>query len=455
MDDGATVSGIQRLLQRLGLHRPELRAWAMFDWANSAMVTTIVSTVFPIYYLRVAAVELPPPVATQRFAIATTISLLLVSVIAPFLGALADSAPVKKTLLAMFLALGVLSTAAMFLIHRGDWQLALGLFVLADIGACGSFIFYDALLRHVAHDDEIDRVSTTGYALGYLGGGILLAFNIGWIERPQWFGLPSGPDLSEPQQTLPTRLAFLSVSVWWLVFAIPLFLRVTEPSIETTGDRAGLPLLARSAVRRLLDTYQRLREYKHALLMLAAFLAYNDGIGTVIRLAAIYGAEIGIESGALIGSILMVQFVGIPCSILFGALAGRIGAKRTIYVGLVVYLGITILAYFLQNATQFFVLAVLVGLVQGGTQALSRSLFASMIPRRQSTELFALFSLSEKFAGILGPLFFTATVYLTGSSRNGILSVIAFFVLGAIFLSKVDVEEGRRCAQRIDNQERA
>lgn len=453
MDDPATVSGIQRLLQRLGLHRPELRAWAMFDWANSAMVTTIVSTIFPIYYLRVAAVELAPAVATQRFAIATTISLLLVAAVAPFLGAMADSAPVKKPLLGMFLALGVLATAAMFFIHHGDWQLALGLFVLADIGACGSFIFYDALLRHVAHDDEIDRVSTTAYALGYLGGGILLALNIAWIEHPQWFGLPSGPDLSESQLTLPTRLAFLSVSVWWLIFAIPLFLRVAEPSIETTGDRSRLPLLARSAVRRLLDTYQRLREYKHALLMLAAFLAYNDGIGTIIRLAAIYGAEVGIESGALIGSILVVQFVGIPCSILFGALAGWIGAKRTIYAGLTVYLGITILAYFLQNATQFFVLAVLVGLVQGGTQALSRSLFASMIPRRQSTELFALFSLSEKFAGILGPLFFTATVYLTGSSRNGILSVIAFFIVGGILLSKVDVEEGRRCAQRIDNQE--
>ncbi len=453
MDDAATVPGLRRLLQRLGLHRPELRAWAMYDWANSAMVTTIVSAVFPIYYLRVAAAEVAPTIATQRFAIATTISLLLVASVAPLMGALADSAPIKKTLLGLFLGLGVLATAAMFFVHRGDWRLALWLFVLADIGACGSFIFYDALLRHVARDNEIDRVSTSAYALGYLGGGILLAFNIAWIERPHWFGLPSGSDLSEAELTLPTRLAFLSVSVWWLVFSLPLFLRIAEPAVGATDRRPGLPEVARSAARRLLDTYRQLRDYKHAVLMLVAFLAYNDGIGTIIRLAAIYGAEIGIERGSLVLSILVVQFVGIPCSILFGFLAGWIGAKRTIYVGLVVYLGITVLAYFLRNATQFFLLAILVGLVQGGTQALSRSLFASMIPKRQATEFFALFSLSEKFAGVLGPVLFAATVFVTGSSRNGILSVIGFFVIGGILLSKVDVQEGRRFAQSVDNRE--
>jgi UMF1 family MFS transporter len=342
----------------------------------------------------------------------------------------------------------------MFFIHRGDWQLALGLFVFADIGACGSMIFYDALLRHVAHDNEIDRVSTTAYALGYLGGGILLAFNIAWIERPHWFGLPSGINLSESRLTLPTRLAFLSVSVWWLVFSLPLFLKIAEPAVASANGRASLLTLAQSATRRLRDTYRQLRNYKHAVLMLVAFLAYNDGIGTIIRLAAIYGAEIGIEGGSLVLSILVVQFVGIPCSILFGFLAGWIGAKRTIHVGLVVYLGITVLAYFLRNATQFFLLAVLVGMVQGGTQALSRSLFASLVPKRQATEFFALFSLSEKFAGVLGPLLFAATVSITGSSRNGILSVIAFFVIGGILLHQVDVQEGRRLAQLVDNRER-
>jgi UMF1 family MFS transporter len=234
---------------------------------------------------------------------------------------------------------------------------------------------------------------------------------------------------------------------------LPLFLRIREPAIGETDRRPGLQVLARTAARRLLATYHQLRDYKHAVLMLLAFLAYNDGIGTIIRLAAIYGAEIGIESGSLIMAILVVQFVGIPCTILFGLIAGWIGTKRTIFGGLVVYLGITLLAYFLSNATQFFLLAIRVGMVQGGTQALSRSLFASMIPKRQATEFFAFFSLSEKFAGVLGPLLFAATVFVTGSSRNGILSVITFFVVGGLLLKKVDVQAGRQFAQRVDDRE--
>lgn len=448
MDDAATVHWFQRFLQRLGLHRPELRAWAMYDWANSAMVTTIVATVFPIYYLRVAATDLAPTVATRRFAIATTVSLIIVASMAPWLGALADQAMIKKKLLGLFVAVGVIATGSMFFIQHGDWQLALWLFVFADIGACGSMIFYDALLRHVAKDDEFDRVSASAYALGYLGGGILLALNITWIERPHWFGLPAGSNLPPATLTLPTRLAFVSVSAWWLLFSIPLFMKVAEPVVPTVDGRQRPLALARAAARRLRDTFNQLRHYRHALLMLLAFLAYNDGIGTIIRLAAIYGAEIGIEGSSLVLAILVVQFVGIPCSLLFGLLAGFVGTKRAIYLGLVTYLGITVLAYFIRNAAHFFLLAVLVGTVQGGTQALSRSLFASLIPKRQATEFFSLFSLSEKFAGILGPLVFTATVYATGSSRNGILSVIAFFVVGGILLSKVDVPEGRRVVCR-------
>lgn len=452
MDHSVTAPRAGRLLQRLGLHRPELRAWVLYDWANSAMVTVIVTTVFPVYFRAVAAADLAPQTATLRFTIATTISLLLVAVVAPWLGALADSAPVKKQLLALFLGLGVLSTAGMFFIHRGDWWLALALFVLADMGACGSFIFYDALLRHVAREDEIDRVSVCGYALGYLGGGVLLALNIAWIQRPEWFGLPSGPDLSATQLTLPTRLAFLSVSIWWLVFSIPLFLRISEPEVDANSRQATLRLAMGAAVRRLQETVRQLRGYKQALLMLVAFLAYNDGIGTIIRMAAIYGSEIGIDATALVGSILVVQFVGIPCSILFGVLADRIGTKRAIFGGLLVYVGITIFAFFLKTATQFFFLAVLVGLVQGGTQALSRSLFASMIPRRKATEFFALFSLSEKFAGGLGPLLLGTIASLTGSTRLGILSVLAFFVVGGVLLHWVNADEGRAAARGADEE---
>jgi UMF1 family MFS transporter len=438
-------------LERLGLHRPELRAWAMYDWANSAFVTTIVSAVFPIYYSQVAAAAFQPEVATRQFAMATTVSLFLVALLAPVLGALADIVPVKKKLLAAFLALGAAATGGMFFIQSGDWRSALCLFVLADVGACGSFIFYDALLRHIACKQEIDRVSASGYALGYVGGGLLLALNLAWIERPQWFGLPAGENLSDAQATLPARLAFVSVAVWWLAFSVPLFIKVREPAGPAAGGGLARWRLWYEAALTLRRSAAGLGRHRNALLMLAAFLLYNDGIGTIIRLAAIYGAELGLARGLLLGSILVVQFVGIPCSILFGQLAGRLGAKRAVFMGLCVYAGIAVWACFLRNSTEFFILAVLVGMVQGGTQALSRSLFASLIPRRQSTQFFTLFSLGEKFAGMLGPALFAAMVYVTGSSRAGILSIVLFFIAGGCLLWHVDVEEGRRAAGEAAN----
>jgi UMF1 family MFS transporter len=435
------------ILERLGLHRPELRAWAMYDWANSAMVTTIVAAVFPIFYYRFAGAGLPEGVATQRFGAATTIGLVIVAVLSPILGAYADFAAAKKRMLGMFMGIGIAAVAGMFFISQGQWLLAATLFVLANIGAGGSFVFYDALLPHIAREDEMDRVSTAGYALGYLGGGILLALNLAWIMNPSMFGLPSGTELSPQQSSLPSRLAFASVAVWWLVFSIPLFRRVSEPPrrLEADERRSQNPVLV--AFTRLGETFRELRGYKQAFLMLLAFLIYNDGIGTIIRMATIYGTELGIGQSALIGAILVVQFVGIPFSFAFGALAGRLGAKRSIFVGLFAYAAISIIGYFMQTATHFMILAGLVGMVQGGTQALSRSLFASMIPRYKSGEFFGFFSVFEKFAGIFGPALFTITIAMTGSSRNAILSVIAFFVVGGILLYLVDVEEGQRVAR--------
>jgi UMF1 family MFS transporter len=434
------------ILERLGLHRKELRAWAMYDWANSAMVTTIITAVFPIYFSRVAAADLPPAEATYRLAIATTIGLAFIALLSPILGTIADQAAAKKRLLGAFLAVGVVAVSMMFFIERGDWLLATVLFIIANIAVNGSFVFYDAFLPHVAAPDEIDRVSTAGYALGYVGGGVLLALNLAWIQKPGWFGLPSGPGLTPSQATLPTRLAFLSVAVWWLVFSIPLFRGVKEPPRSGSATRISV----RSAFSDLLVTFRHLGQYRQAVMMLVAFLIYNDGIGTIIRMATIYGTEIGIGQSALIASILLVQFVGIPFAFLFGNFAGRIGAKRAIFVGLVAYAGISVLGYFMTNATHFLLLAILVGMVQGGTQALSRSLFASMIPKRQSAEFFGFFAVVEKFAGIFGPLIFAATLAISGSSRNALLSVIAFFVIGGILLAKVDVAAGQ-AAVRAEN----
>jgi len=425
------------LLSRLGLDRPELRAWAYYDWANSAFMTTIIAAVFPIYYASVAAKGIDPGQATFWFSIATTGALAFVAVTAPVLGALADTAAMKKPLLMAFQSIGVLSCFAMVFITEGRWQLALGLFVLGNIGVSGAFTFYDSLLPHIARPEELDRVSSAGYALGYLGGGLLLAVNLAWIQKPEWFGMADAG--------VAARVSFASVGVWWLAFSIPLFRRVPEPA--ASGRPHGMRSLVAGSFVQLGGTLRELRRFRQAFLMLLAFLVYNDGINTIIRMASIYGTAVGIAQQHLILALLLVQFVGIPFSFLFGRLAGLIGAKRSVFVALVVYTGISVLGYFMDSALDFYVLAFLVGTVQGGSQALSRSLFASMIPRQKSSEFFAFFAVFEKFAGIIGPAIFAAAVGTTGSSRVAILSVILFFAAGALLLAFVRVPEGQRIAR--------
>jgi MFS transporter, UMF1 family len=438
------------LLARLGLDRPELRAWAMFDWATSAVQTTVMVAVFPIYFVKVAGAGLPEGGATQRLATANSIALVIIALLSPVLGAVSDYSAAKKRFTAGFMILGAIATAALWTVHTGDIERASWLFVLVLVGAAGCFVFYESLLPHIAGPHEIDRVSTAGYALGYVGGGLLLALNLAWIQKPDWFGLPAGPGLSEAQATLPARLAFVSVAIWWIVFSLPLFRTVPEPParIESDERRGQNPVLV--AFVRLFETFRELRGYRQAFLMLLAFLIYNDGIQTIIKMATAYGTEIGIGQSALIGAILVVQFVGIPCSFLFGMVAGRIGAKRALFLGLLAYTAISVLGYYMRTATHFYVLAGLVGMVQGGTQALSRSLFASMIPPHKSGEFFGFFSIFEKFAGIFGPLIFAGTIAGTGSSRNAILSVIGFFAVGAAILALVDVGEGQRAAREAE-----
>jgi MFS transporter, UMF1 family len=429
-----------KALERLGLHRPELRAWAMYDWANSAFQSTIITAVFPIYFTTVAAAGLRPADATRHLATATTVALAIAAVLAPILGAAADCAPVKKKLLGIFMGIGAVATAAMTLIHRGDWLAAAALFAIGNIGMSGSLTFYDSLLPHIAADDEIDRVSSAGYALGYLGGGLLLAANVAWIVRPDLFGLRDAGAAS--------RLSFLSVAVWWAAFSLPLFRTVREPRLRVPGGRPPGRPLALAAVGGLIATLRELRLYRHALLLLVAFVVYSDGINTIIRMATSYGTEIGLRQDALVTAILLVQFLGIPFSFLFGLLAGRIGAKPSIFVALAVYTLISVLGYRMKTERDFYVLAVMVATVQGGSQALGRSLFASMIPPHKSSEFFGFFSVFEKVGAIAGPAVFALANAATGSSRGGILAVMALFVAGGALLGFVDVDEGRRAARR-------
>jgi len=417
-----------------GLYKRIINAWCLYDWGSSAFSTTIEAAVLPVYFEQVVAASLAANLATVYWGYTNAVSLLIIALLAPVLGSIADYAGSKKRLLVSFAVIGILATALMVLIQAGDWPLALVLFLFGTIGLGGSYVFYDALLPHVARSEDIDYVSSKGYALGYLGGGILLAINIVMIQV-----LFKG-------STLGPRLSFLTVAIWWAIFTIPLLRHVPEPPADTAGLGVGInPLTA--GFRRLRQTFRDLRKYRQLFFFLVAFWLYNDGIGTIIKMATIYGSEIGIKMIDLIGALLLTQFVGIPFSLLFGKFSGKIGTKRAIMLGLGWYTLIAIAGYFMSRAWHFWVLAFMVGMVQGGTQALSRSLFGLMAPKARSGEFFGFYDVSSKFAGIAGPFLFALVGQLTGSSRLSIISLIIFFIGGIVLLSRVNEKEGIRVAE--------
>jgi UMF1 family MFS transporter len=430
-----------RFLDRLGLHRPELRAWALYDVANSAWMTTVLQ-VFPLYFVGVAAKVLPADVARSRYAFATSLSVVLVGLLGPVLGAMADYRGSKKAFMAAFLGLGASATFAMWFIAEGRWVLALVTFVVGNVGITSTLAFYNALLPGIAAPDEVDRVSTAGFALGYLGGGLLLGINMLMMASPQRFGIADTGTA--------VRVSFVMVAAWWVAFSIPLFRRVPEsPPRFEAGEDAGESTV-RIAFRRLRSTFVELRRHKDAGLLLLAFLIYNDAVNTIIRMATTFGDEIGIPQVHMIGTLLVVQFVGVPFAFAFGLLADRIGAKRAIFLALAVYGGISIYGFVLRTSLQFLVLGFFVGSVQGGAQALSRSLFATMIPKHKAGEMFGFFGVFDRFGGALGSFVFGVMLAATGSSRPAILTLIVFFVVGGWLLAQVDVERGRRLAREAE-----
>ena len=416
-----------------------VNAWCMYDWGSSAFSTTVEAAVLPVYFEQVVAASLGGNTATVYWGYTNSVALLITALLAPVLGSVADYTGGKKRLLTIFAAIGIAATTLMVLIDSGDWLLALALFLLGTIGLSASYVFYDSLLPHVARAKDIDYVSSKGYALGYLGGGILLAINIVMMQ------------VIWPKSTLGVRLSFLTVAVWWAVFMIPLLRRVPEPPAHTAGISAGVNPLA-VGFRRLGQTFGEIRKYRQLLLFLIAFWLYNDGIGTIIKMAAIYGAEINIGPTDLIGALLLTQFVGIPFSLLFGKFSKRLGTKRSIMIGLGWYTLIVIGGYFMSQAWHFWALAIAVGMVQGGTQALSRSLFGVMAPKARSAEFFGFYDVSSKFAGIAGPFLFAVVGQLTGSSRLSIVALVVFFIGGMILLTRVNEREGIRVA---DEENRA
>jgi UMF1 family MFS transporter len=425
-------------------YRKIINAWTMYDWANSAFATIIMASVFQLYYTDVAAATVSWVKPTSLWGLTVTISQILVAVTAPILGAIADHSGTRKRLLGGFAGVGILLTVAMVSVSRGEWLWASCLYIAGFVGWAGANIFYDSLLPHVARRGDIDQVSTRGYAMGYVGGGLLLAFNLIMI-RPNLIGLESFPGI--PNAEWAPRLSFVTVAIWWAVFAIPLFRRVAEPPAVVADDESPKPLQA--AFQRLRHTLHGIRRYRQLAKFLVAFWLYNDGIGSVMQLAGSYGTDIGAEWGQIIGAILMAQFIGIPFTIAFGQMARRLGTKRSILLGLAVYTVVAVFGYFMKPQ-HFWILAFMVAMVQGGSQALSRSLYGAMCPKARTSEFFGFYDVSSKFAGILGPATYAGVGMLTGSSRLSTLSLAAFFVGGAWLLMRVNEQEGIRVAREED-----
>lgn len=420
-------------------HKRIINAWCMYDWANSAFATTIMAALLPPYFSNVAAASLPKAQATSYWGYAVALAMLVAASMGPILGAIADYTGGKKRFLRSFLIVAVVFTGLLFFIREGDWVAALIFYVLASIGNAGANVFYDSLLPHVADEDEIDQVSARGYAMGYVGGGLLLVLNLAWFMKPDWFGFADG--------NAAVRASFLSVAIWWVLFSVPLFRRVPEPQAQ--GEDGAVSAVA-AGFERLRQTFREVQRYKELFKFLVAFWLYSDGIGTIIKMATIYGAEIGIGSAHLAGALLLTQIVGVPFTFAFGAIAKKLGTKPSIILGLGVYAIISIMGYFMSAPWHFWVLAGLVGTVQGGSQALSRSLFGSMTPKSRSAEFYGFFDISSKFAGIAGPLLFGIVGQLVGSSRWSIVSLIVFFIVGAWLLRGVDEQEGIAVARAAD-----
>ncbi|PIE53630.1 MFS transporter [Candidatus Fermentibacteria bacterium] len=413
------------------------KAWCMYDWANSAFVTTIVAAVLPAYFAEVVCEADLVTISFFGFSItsssqslwgyAMSLAALLVAAGAPVFGAAADAGGRRKLFLGILTAVGVAASALLFASGPGRVLYTLAILVLGQLGFSGANVFYNSLLVSAAPSERRDLVSARGFAMGYLGGGLLLAINLLMVSKPSLTGIPEGD--------LGIRLTFLTVAVWWAVFSIPLFRKVPEGE-KTAGISFSKSL--KTAFKTLADTFRHLKQHRNPFRFLISFLLYNDGVQTIIMMATVFGkAELGLKTSDLIGALLLTQFIGVPGSVAYGRLAEKTGARRSILMGIAVYLAVVIYAWRMTEAWQFWIVAGVVGLLQGGIQAISRSFYSRLIPAEHSAEYFGFFSVSSRFASIIGPLMFALTGDLTGSTRNSILVISVLFAAGAIVLLSV------------------
>jgi UMF1 family MFS transporter len=381
---------------------------------------------FPLYFKQYWNDGVPATESTFRLGLASGIASLVVALLAPLVGAIADKGGARIKLLALFTVLGAAMTAALYLVGKGEWMAASLLYIAASLGFWGGNQFYDSLITDVSEPAEYDLVSGYGYSLGYLGGGVLFAVNVMMATQPAMFGIADAGTA--------VRLSFISVGIWWLVFTIPLLLYVRE-----NRTSAPLPMLQaiRAGGRELVETIRHLRGDRTLLFFLLAYWFYIDGVNTIIKMAVDYGLSLGLKQASLIAALLLVQFVGFPAALAFGWLGKRIGARAGIFIAIGVYTGAAVYAYFLDTELEFFVLAIVIGLVQGGVQSLSRSLYGRLVPPGKAGEFFGFYNLMGKAAAILGPVLTGVVALTTGDSRLAIVSISILFVIGALFLRKV------------------
>ena len=419
--------------------RKKVFSWALYDWGNSAFATTVMAGFFPIFFKQYWSSGSTAVESTFRLGAANSIASLIIVAAAPILGAIADRGSAKKRFLLFFTFMGILMTGGLFFVKEGNWMLASLLYVCGIIGFSGGNVFYDSLLVLVAGPKKVDFVSALGFALGYLGGGLLFAFNVFMTLHPEIFGF-SGPEEA-------IRYSFISVAIWWAAFSIPVMIFVKE---EKKGAALLKLTMIKSGFGQLVHTFDEIRKLKLVFTFLLGYWLYIDGVDTIVRMAVDYGLDIGFRPEGLVLALLITQFVGFPSAIAFGKIGEKLGPKPGIFIGLGVYILITIWAYFIRREIEFYLLAAGIGLVQGGVQSLSRSLYTRIIPKKKSAEFFGFYNMLGKFAAVIGPVFMGWVGVVSGNSRAGVLSLIILFAAGAGFLSRVNVDEGMRVAKELE-----
>jgi UMF1 family MFS transporter len=414
-------------------------SWALYDWANSAFATTVMAGFFPVFFKQYWNAGVEVTTSTFRLGLANSLASLVVVVLAPVLGSIGDRGSARKKFLLCFASLGVVMTASLYFVAQGDWQLAVLVYVLGIIGFSGSNVFYDSLLIAVAPQGREDMVSAMGFALGYLGGGLLFAFNVIMTLKPAWFGLSHA--------SAAVRIAFLSVAIWWAVFSLPLLFWVREPP---PAKRISGWSMVTGGFEQLRTTFVEIRKLRVVFLFLIGYWLYIDGVDTIVRMAVDYGMSLGFAANSLIVALLITQFVGFPAAILFGKLGEKLGTKTSILLGLAVYVGVTVWARFMGSAAEFYILATAIGLVQGGVQALSRAFYSRIIPASQAAEFFGFYNMMGKFAAVIGPILMGLVGILTDNPRHSILAIVTLFVGGGVILYFVDEGEGARIARELE-----